>query len=120
MAHIVLVLYNKNISLIPTASPSYIFKETERWLLAAELANVNYLLFTPTYDLTLRVLFYRILKLPIVASSVTVKDILKFIRRDGFSTSSVTYNIKFFSEYLTAQSAVVVLEAIKQLARDRW
>ena len=33
---------------------------------------------------------------------------------------SATYNIKPFSECPTAQSAVAVLEAIKQLARDRW
>jgi hypothetical protein len=35
-------------------------------------------------------------------------------------TPSATYNIKPFSECPTAQSAVAVLEAIKQLARDRW
>ena len=49
-----------------------------------------------------------------------MKDTLKSIRRRDLSTSSLTYNIKPFSERLAAQPAVAMLEAIKQLARDRW
>jgi hypothetical protein len=98
VARVILVLYSEDVSLIPITSPFYIFKGTERWPLAAELADVSYLLLTSTYDLALRVLLYRVLKLPVITSNVAVKDILKSIRRRDLSISSLTYNIKSFNE----------------------